>query len=93
VNPMFHTDALQVWVLKGCQQPLKGGLRDKPGKPPDYYHTCYCLSGLSAAQHAAGGGGVLGAPGNALRRTDLLVNVLEERAAAARAYFAAQPRV
>lgn len=21
----------------------RGGLRDKPGKPADYYHTCYCL--------------------------------------------------
>ena len=28
-----------------------GGLLDKPGKARDYYHTCYCLSGLSAAQH------------------------------------------
>lgn len=24
-----------------------GGLRDKPGKRPDLYHTCYCLSGLA----------------------------------------------
>ena len=30
-----------------------GGLRDKPGKPRDYYHTCYALSGLAAAQHTA----------------------------------------
>lgn len=30
---------------------LEGGLRDKPGKRRDYYHTCYCLSGLSIAQH------------------------------------------
>ncbi|KAJ5653121.1 hypothetical protein N7490_000124 [Penicillium lividum] len=28
-----------------------GGLRDKPGKSPDAYHTCYVLSGLSAMQH------------------------------------------
>ena len=28
-----------------------GGLRDKPKKPSDLYHTLYCLSGLSAAQH------------------------------------------
>ena len=40
----------------------RGGLRDKPGKPPDYYHTCYCLSGLSSAQHH---GGLL-APGEGL---------------------------
>ena len=52
-NPLFNTRALQLWVLRGCQQ-LKGGLRDKPGKSADYYHTCYCLSGLSAAQHIMG---------------------------------------
>jgi protein farnesyltransferase subunit beta len=80
-----------VWVLKGCQQALKGGLRDKPGKPPDFYHTCYCLSGLSVAQHAPGGGGVLGAAGNELARTDLLLNLVEERAAEAAAYFGALP--
>ena len=91
--PLFSTDALQVWVLKGCQQPLKGGLRDKPGKPPDYYHTCYCLSGLSVAQHAPGGTGVLGADGNELAATDLLINVVEPKAAAARAHFGALPRV
>lgn len=34
----------------GDQVP-EGGLRDKPGKGRDYYHTCYCLSGLSTAQH------------------------------------------
>jgi hypothetical protein len=93
VNPMFDWDALQVWVLKGCQLPLKGGLRDKPGKPPDYYHTCYCLSGLSVAQHVAGGGGVLGAAGNELKKTDLLVNVVEARAEEARAWFAARPQL
>jgi protein farnesyltransferase subunit beta len=53
-NPLFNTRALQLWILRGCQQ-LKGGLRDKPGKSADYYHTCYCLSGLSAAQHIMGG--------------------------------------
>ena len=24
---------------------------DKPPKGPDFYHTCYCLSGLSTAQN------------------------------------------
>jgi hypothetical protein len=57
-NPCFNARALQCWVLRACQQ-LKGGLRDKPGKSADYYHTCYCLSGLTAAQHMQGGG-VLG---------------------------------
>lgn len=26
-----------------CLQQPRGGLRDKPGKAADYYHTCYCL--------------------------------------------------
>ncbi|KAI9344293.1 terpenoid cyclases/protein prenyltransferase alpha-alpha toroid [Obelidium mucronatum] len=47
---LMNRDALQEYVLICCQAP-KGGLRDKPGKHPDYYHSCYCLSGLSIAQH------------------------------------------
>ncbi|CAI5461577.1 unnamed protein product [Closterium sp. Yama58-4] len=35
-----------------CLQVPEGGLRDKPGKSRDYYHTCYALSGLTAAQHS-----------------------------------------
>ena len=34
-------------------QVLEGGLRDKPGKNRDHYHSCYCLSGLSVSQHSA----------------------------------------
>lgn len=41
---------LQRYLLHCCQQE-SGGLRDKPGKPRDFYHTCYVLSGLAAAQH------------------------------------------
>ncbi|KAF9890181.1 CAAX farnesyltransferase (FTase) subunit beta [Aspergillus nanangensis] len=29
-----------------------GGLRDKPGKHVDSYHTCYTLTGLSSAQYS-----------------------------------------
>ena len=53
---------LQRYVLL-CGQSGVGGLRDKPGKGADLYHTCYCLSGLSVAQwlyeddRVAGGGG------------------------------------
>ena len=32
-----------------CCQCTTGGLRDKPGKGRDYYHTCYCISGASVA--------------------------------------------
>jgi len=39
-------DALEQYILLCAQQLPDGGLRDKPGKPRDYYHTCYCLSAL-----------------------------------------------
>jgi protein farnesyltransferase subunit beta len=37
--------------IRKCCQSTNGGLRDKPGKAPDFYHTCYCLSGLSLSQN------------------------------------------
>ncbi|KAL0059062.1 CAAX farnesyltransferase (FTase) subunit beta [Marasmius tenuissimus] len=46
----WNTDALQEYVLYAGQHPA-GGLRDKPPKSADSYHTLYCLAGLSAAQH------------------------------------------
>ena len=62
-----------------------GGLRDKPGKPPDHYHTCYCLSGLSAAQEAAAV--VVGGEGNRLEKTHFLLNVVAARVSKAAAFF------
>lgn len=47
---LFDREALQEYILICCQSDY-GGLIDKPGKGADYYHTCYCLSGLSVAQH------------------------------------------
>lgn len=47
--------ALQEYVLLAAQREpgpeSAGGLRDKPPKRPDLYHTCNNLSGLSIAQH------------------------------------------
>lgn len=57
----FAPIPLQAYVLLCCQPALRrwdsenrilsvspeGGLCDKPGCAPDYYHTCYALSGLS----------------------------------------------
>jgi len=63
--------------VAGIQGP-NGGLRDKPGKPPDYYHTCYCLSGLSAAQHF-GGGRKSGSQNDRLAKADPLCNVVESK--------------
>ncbi|KAG1671435.1 Protein farnesyltransferase subunit beta [Nymphon striatum] len=51
---LSHNEALQEYLLICCQN-THGGLVDKPGKARDYYHTCYGLSGLTVAQHFAGG--------------------------------------
>lgn len=52
---LFNRVALQEYVLLAAQREGTGkdggGLRDKPGKNPDLYHTCNNLSGLSIAQH------------------------------------------
>ena len=37
-----------------CAQDVTGGLRDKPSKRRDFYHTCYNLSGLSVVQQCSG---------------------------------------
>ncbi|SCV04361.1 LANO_0G09736g1_1 [Lachancea nothofagi CBS 11611] len=44
--------ALQEYILKCCQSTERPGLRDKPGKSPDYYHTTYVLMGLSLTEHS-----------------------------------------
>lgn len=48
-SPFFDGMALQRYILL-CGQNVDGGLRDKPSKSCDFYHSCYCLSGLSVAQ-------------------------------------------
>ncbi|WFD06092.1 protein farnesyltransferase [Malassezia vespertilionis] len=48
---LFDRAALAAYILVVAQAPLTGGLRDKPGKRADAYHTCYNLSGLSLTQH------------------------------------------
>lgn len=51
---LFDYAALQDYVLNQCQG-KEGLLRDKPGALPDFYHTCYALSGLSLSQHQPNG--------------------------------------
>ncbi|KAL2150785.1 hypothetical protein VTH82DRAFT_7348 [Thermothelomyces myriococcoides] len=49
---LFNREGLIRYILCCCQDRTKrGGLRDKPGKMSDAYHSCYTLSGLSSAQH------------------------------------------
>lgn len=87
-----HQAQLQRYILL-CGQQIEGGLRDKPGKPRDHYHSCYCLSGLSVAQHGAGKGSepvVFGDKSNLLVATHPAYNISREKAEAALAYFAAK---
>jgi len=50
VTSLWNREALVRYTLC-CSQSKSGGLRDKPGTRMDGYHTCYSLSGLSAAQN------------------------------------------
>ncbi|XP_059670160.1 protein farnesyltransferase subunit beta-like isoform X2 [Cornus florida] len=52
MEPLFNSIALQQYILL-CSQLDNGGFRDKPGKNRDYYHTCYCLSGLAVCQYSS----------------------------------------
>uniref|UniRef100_A0A7S1DBW7 Prenyltransferase alpha-alpha toroid domain-containing protein n=1 Tax=Cyclophora tenuis TaxID=216820 RepID=A0A7S1DBW7_CYCTE len=47
---LFQEEFLQRYILL-CAQDINGGLRDKPSKTRDFYHSCYNLSGLSVSQH------------------------------------------
>jgi len=49
-DALLNRKALQEYILYAAQHPA-GGLRDKPPKNADAYHTLYCLAGLSSAQH------------------------------------------
>ncbi|KAK4180284.1 terpenoid cyclases/protein prenyltransferase alpha-alpha toroid [Triangularia setosa] len=51
-DSLFSREGLIRYILCCCQDDTKrGGLRDKPGKMSDAYHSCYVLSGLSAGMH------------------------------------------
>lgn len=85
---------LQAYLLACCQAP-DGGLRDKPGKGRDMYHTCYALSGLAVAQRDRHGGAVpglvLGGAPNALHATHPVFNLRRDRVDAALEHFGARP--
>ncbi|KAF8170751.1 terpenoid cyclases protein prenyltransferase [Mycena galopus ATCC 62051] len=49
-DSLMNRKALQEYILFAGQHPA-GGLRDKPPKHADSYHTLSCLAGLSSAQH------------------------------------------
>ena len=58
---LFDAPMLERYILL-CAQDVHGGLRDKPSKSRDFYHSCYNLSGLSVAQHCDAGDEVYGHP-------------------------------
>lgn len=82
-EPLYDGLALQCWLLVACQD--DEGLRDKPGKFADFYHTCYCLSGLSSSQDHCGL--ALGGRTNRLASSDACTNVLPAALRQARAFF------
>ncbi|XP_061348573.1 protein farnesyltransferase subunit beta isoform X2 [Gastrolobium bilobum] len=93
-EPLFHSIALQQYILL-CSQEQDGGLRDKPGKRRDHYHTCYCLSGLSLCQYSWSKrpdspplpNVVLGPYSNLLEPIHPLFNVVFERYCEAHEFF------
>jgi len=94
--------ALQMYILH-CAQNEMGGMRDKPGKGRDFYHSCYALSGLSVAQsshvHYQEGTAeeelqdqlplpvIHGDPDNLLKPTSAVFNIVIEKVATAFDYF------
>ncbi|XP_035534183.1 LOW QUALITY PROTEIN: protein farnesyltransferase subunit beta [Morone saxatilis] len=82
--------ALQEYILLCCQNPA-GGLLDKPGKSRDFYHTCYCLSGLSIAQHFGNMDlhheMILGKEENRLAPTHPVYNICPEKVSQALQHF------
>lgn len=43
---------LRAYILQCCQTEERPGLRDKPGKNSDFYHTNYVLLGLAIAENS-----------------------------------------
>ncbi|XP_059449585.1 protein farnesyltransferase subunit beta isoform X2 [Corylus avellana] len=94
-EPLFHSLALQQYILL-CGQDIEGGMRDKPGKGRDYYHTCYSLSGLSGCQYSSAEdedspplpSAVMGPYSNLLEPIHPLFNVVLEKYYEAHEFFA-----
>lgn len=94
IGSLFHNYALQQYIIL-CSQVMDGGLRDKPGKGRDFYHTCYCLSGLSVCQYIGVEDDessplpqeVVGPYSNLLERIHPLYNVILERYYEAHEFF------
>ncbi|KAF3971884.1 hypothetical protein CMV_004555 [Castanea mollissima] len=94
MEALYQRWALQQYILL-CAQDMDGGLKDKPGKRRDFYHTCYSLSGLSLSQHswsqdedsAPLPNAVMGPYANLLERTHPLFNVVLDQYYEAQEFF------
>jgi protein farnesyltransferase subunit beta len=75
---LFDQGMLQRYILL-CAQDVRGGLRDKPSKVRDFYHSCYNLSGLSVSQHYCSEPG-FGHAATRIARTHPVYNIRVERA-------------
>ncbi|CAK4831769.1 unnamed protein product [Aphanomyces euteiches] len=82
-------EAHQRYILL-CGQQIEGGLRDKPGKPRDHYHSCYVLSGLSLSQW--NGNTLVGDNQNLLIETHPVYNIALDKVGRIQAYFAAKDK-
>lgn len=82
---MYTEGMLQRYILM-CGQDVNGGLRDKPSKPRDFYHSSYVLAGLSVSQHC--GSLEYGHPSSSLvAKTHPVYNIRVDRAASILEHF------
>ena len=85
-----------MYALLCAQDHEEGGLRDKPGKYSDYYHSCYTLSGLSACQSLIGSKEKVyfrDLKENKLKDIDPVYNVEASKLEKARNYFRSLPKI
>eukprot|EP00331_Platyophrya_macrostoma_P014081 CAMPEP_0176433458 /NCGR_PEP_ID=MMETSP0127-20121128/16033_1 /TAXON_ID=938130 /ORGANISM="Platyophrya macrostoma, Strain WH" /LENGTH=211 /DNA_ID=CAMNT_0017815887 /DNA_START=344 /DNA_END=980 /DNA_ORIENTATION=- len=95
LSSFYNQLMVQMYVLL-CAQTDEGGLRDKPGKPADYYHTCYALSGLSICQDLMGKEEKLyfnNKESGKLKEVHPVYNVEVSKLKKAKEYFASLPKV
>ncbi|XP_027154606.1 protein farnesyltransferase subunit beta [Coffea eugenioides] len=93
IAPIFSSMHLQQYLLLCSQE--GAGFRDKPGKPRDHYHTCYCLSGLSVCQYCSSADAdspplardILGPYSNLLEQLHPLYNLVLDRYYEAHDFF------
>lgn len=88
----FDMKALQEYILVACQDKQSGGLRDKPDKSKDMYHTCYALSGLSIAQSYTPKN-IVGGAQNLLTSISPVYNICQQAEEKALEYFGRAEKV